>query len=146
MLSGVGPADHLSAHSIPLVHELAGVGAHLMDHPVVDITYRDKTKTGLLIPQTSFKDTIRQHLATLQWVLFGTGMLSTNVLEACAFVRSTDPKLFPATETSPTPEDTTSGPGAPDTEIFFCPFAYKTYGNLPNPVGYGLSLHHVLLR
>ncbi|WP_312303055.1 GMC family oxidoreductase N-terminal domain-containing protein [Pulveribacter sp.] len=31
-LSGIGPADHLQALGLPVVHSLAGVGAHLKDH------------------------------------------------------------------------------------------------------------------
>ena len=33
MLSGIGPAKHLRALGIPVVHDLPGVGAHLLDHP-----------------------------------------------------------------------------------------------------------------
>ena len=34
LLSGVGPADHLRGHGIPVVHDLPGVGQNLRDHPV----------------------------------------------------------------------------------------------------------------
>ena len=40
MLSGVGPADQLQAHGIPVVHELPGVGQNLRDHPFVPVTFR----------------------------------------------------------------------------------------------------------
>jgi choline dehydrogenase len=54
MLSGVGPADQLAAHSIRAVRDLSGVGAHLMDHPVVETRYRDKSKGGLnFVPSSS---------------------------------------------------------------------------------------------
>ena len=33
MLSGTGPADHLRALDIPVVHDLPGVGENLQDHP-----------------------------------------------------------------------------------------------------------------
>lgn len=33
MLSGLGPADHLSSLGIPLHHDLPGVGENLLDHP-----------------------------------------------------------------------------------------------------------------
>ena len=42
MLSGVGPADQLQAHGIPVVHELPGVGQNLRDHPLVPVTFRAK--------------------------------------------------------------------------------------------------------
>ena len=35
MLSGVGPADHLREHDIPVMADSPGVGANLSDHPVV---------------------------------------------------------------------------------------------------------------
>jgi len=33
MLSGVGPADHLREHDIPVMTDSPGVGANLSDHP-----------------------------------------------------------------------------------------------------------------
>ena len=42
MLSGVGPADHLSELGIPVVHDAAGVGQNLRDHPVVGISWRTR--------------------------------------------------------------------------------------------------------
>nr|XP_053656743.1 glucose dehydrogenase [FAD, quinone]-like [Cherax quadricarinatus] len=35
LLSGVGPADHLHQHGIPVVADVAGVGQNLQDHPAV---------------------------------------------------------------------------------------------------------------
>ena len=42
MLSGVGPAEHLGEHGIQVVHDLAGVGQNLSDHPLIFITFRTK--------------------------------------------------------------------------------------------------------
>jgi len=42
MLSGVGPADQLQALGIPVVHDLAGVGQNMRDHPMVYVTFRTK--------------------------------------------------------------------------------------------------------
>ncbi len=42
MLSGVGPAEHLSEFGIPVVHDLPGVGKNLSDHPLIFITFRTK--------------------------------------------------------------------------------------------------------
>ena len=42
MLSGVGPAEHLRSVGIPVVHDLAGVGENLRDHPNTMIAYRPK--------------------------------------------------------------------------------------------------------
>ncbi len=47
------------------------------------------------------------------------------VAETIGFVQSTEPKLFPTIDYPPEEiEDTTSGPGAPDVEIFFTPTGY----------------------
>jgi len=42
MLSGVGPADQLQAQGIPVVHDLAGVGQNMRDHPMIYVTFRTK--------------------------------------------------------------------------------------------------------
>ena len=46
-LSGVGPAAELAKHNIPLVHELAGVGENLQDHPDVIVRYLSKAGGSL---------------------------------------------------------------------------------------------------
>jgi choline dehydrogenase-like flavoprotein len=40
MLSGVGPGDHLAEMGIDTIHDLAGVGGNLQDHPATGIEYR----------------------------------------------------------------------------------------------------------
>jgi len=42
LLSGVGPADHLRAHGIPVVADLPGVGANLQDHPRVSLQWEGR--------------------------------------------------------------------------------------------------------
>ncbi|MBM3648262.1 MAG: choline dehydrogenase [Alphaproteobacteria bacterium] len=39
-ISGIGPADHLRSLGIPVVHDLPGVGANLIDHYVIRIVHR----------------------------------------------------------------------------------------------------------
>ena len=39
MLSGIGPAEELKKHRIPVIHELKGVGENYQDHPVVFMTF-----------------------------------------------------------------------------------------------------------
>jgi choline dehydrogenase len=39
-ISGIGPAAHLTALGIPVVHDLAGVGANLIDHYVIRVVHR----------------------------------------------------------------------------------------------------------
>ncbi len=42
MLSGIGPADQLRAHGIPVVVESPGVGQNMRDHPNVSVRYMVK--------------------------------------------------------------------------------------------------------
>jgi choline dehydrogenase len=42
MLSGIGPADHLQTHGIPVVSNLPGVGQNLQDHMLLPIVYKSK--------------------------------------------------------------------------------------------------------
>ena len=42
MLSGIGPKEHLEKFGIPVVKDLPGVGSHLIDHPVVDVYFKNK--------------------------------------------------------------------------------------------------------
>ncbi|THH32228.1 hypothetical protein EUX98_g1965 [Antrodiella citrinella] len=152
MLSGVGPAEHLASHGIPVVADLPGVGQHLKDHPVIDLYYMDKSKTSLmwLVPSSrTLVHTLKLHMNTVQYLMFGTGGLSTNVAEAIAFLNSSDPKLFPPEEylATSTPEDLTSGKGAPDIELFASPLVWLNHGGAPFPIkGDLFSLHAVALR
>jgi choline dehydrogenase len=40
MLSGIGPADHLRSHGIPVIADLPGVGQNLQDHLQLPVVYR----------------------------------------------------------------------------------------------------------
>jgi len=146
MLSGIGPAQHLASHSITVVKDMPGMGSHLQDHLVVNVTYRDKTKTSLSFASTTIWDKIRLTLYSTQWSLFGTGPMTSNVGEAAAFVRSTDSSLFSNGETPMVLEDSASGPGAPDLEILVTPMPYKEHGLGKLPSGHMWSLHTTLLR
>lgn len=39
MLSGIGPAAELASHGLPVLVDLPGVGAHLLDHPETTLTW-----------------------------------------------------------------------------------------------------------
>ncbi|CCM03610.1 uncharacterized protein FIBRA_05748 [Fibroporia radiculosa] len=155
MLSGIGPADHLASHNIPVLVDLPGVGSHLMDHPVIDFHYKDKSRallSGISSGNPRFNPTpynIFIALALLiQYKLTGRGLLTTNPAESAGFVRSSDPKLFPPNDfpIEEDIEDTTSGPGAPDIEFFHTPVAYMEHGIRMFPKGHYFALHAVLLR
>lgn len=42
LLSGIGPAEHLTTHNVPLVAEVPYIGSNLMDHPMIRIAARIK--------------------------------------------------------------------------------------------------------
>ncbi|KAI0775063.1 GMC oxidoreductase [Trametes elegans] len=150
MLSGVGPADHLREHNIPVVADLPGVGSNLVDHVVIDLNFRDKSGTSLnFLAGSTPAHKLKLLAALLKYRLTGTGPLTTNLCEGIAFVRSTDTALFPPDEfpQESAPEDTTSGPGAPDLELFFTPLGYQRHGagGSLGPFEY-FGLHAILLR
>ena len=80
MLSGIGPAGHLSEVGIPVAVESPGVGANLQDHPY-HVAIWDIPGGGSLADAEHPK-----YLA--QWLLRKTGPLTSTVAEAFAFVRS----------------------------------------------------------
>ncbi|KAM5537230.1 hypothetical protein V8D89_009163 [Ganoderma adspersum] len=148
MLSGVGPAEHLAAHNVPVVADLPGVGSHLMDHLVLDFFYLDKTKSSILaLRGQTFFDRLVRAKAYLDYKLRVKGPFLSNLAEGMAFVRSTDPALFPRSR-NPKDEiiDTTSGPGAPDLEVFFTPAAYLKQNAEKLRRDHYFGLHAVLLR
>jgi choline dehydrogenase len=51
MLSGIGPAEHLREHGIPVVLDAPGVGAGLHDHPNVPVFFKTKKDIDCSYPQ-----------------------------------------------------------------------------------------------
>jgi choline dehydrogenase-like flavoprotein len=81
MLSGIGPAGHLRAQGIDVVHDLPGVGQNLTDHFGIDIVAELKGHESL----DRYKRLDRALWAGLQYALFRTGPLTSNVVEGGAF-------------------------------------------------------------
>ncbi|KAG6862501.1 hypothetical protein C0995_000049 [Termitomyces sp. Mi166 len=164
-LSGIGPAEELKAHGISVVHDLPGVGSNLVDHPVVDLYFKDKHDRSLkYFRPKSTSETFKVLFAFIQYHLLGMGgPLATNVSillnwissvrltqteqfgESAAFVRSDDPILFPKEQYPETLLDSTSGSGAPDLELFTTPLAYKEHGKIGFDV-HTYALHVYLVR
>ena len=80
MLSGIGPADHLTAHNIPVVADLPGVGAHLLDHPVIDFNFLDKSESSIMrLHSPKFRDKLALLREVLYYQMTGKGKLTGNV-------------------------------------------------------------------
>lgn len=91
MLSGIGPANQLAQHDIPVVLDLPGVGKHLKDHPIVETMYRIKSGSIEFIkPNTGFVNTIRASAAIGSWFFTKSGPMSSNV-RAILFILEPSP-------------------------------------------------------
>lgn len=91
MLSGVGPADHLRQHGIDVVHDLPGVGRNLTDHFGIDIVAE-------LNGHHSLDKYNKPHWAAwagLQYALFRSGPITSNVVEGGVFWHSMPGLPFP---------------------------------------------------
>jgi len=81
MLSGIGPAAHLKEKGIAVEHDLPGVGQNLHDHFSTDVTWQ-------LNGPYSYDRYKRKHwqaAAGLQYVLFRSGPVTSNIVEAGGF-------------------------------------------------------------
>ncbi|KIP07165.1 hypothetical protein PHLGIDRAFT_30130 [Phlebiopsis gigantea 11061_1 CR5-6] len=85
MLSGIGPAGHLREHGITPVKDLPAVGGNLQDHVSVAVQFQnpiwDSLAMLVLRPWIIIK-------LLILFVLFGTGLLLSPVLELPIFLQS----------------------------------------------------------
>lgn len=81
MLSGVGPADALKNHGIDVVQDMAGVGQNLQDHFGVDIVAELKNHDSL----DKYNRLHWSIWAGIQYTLFKSGPITSNVVEGGAF-------------------------------------------------------------
>lgn len=124
LLSGVGPADQLEAHGIPVVHDLPGVGENLQDHPDFGFSYRGRSLDtyGLSLRGAwRLVREIRRYRRTRR------GMVASNIVESGGFIR-TDPAL-----------------PAPDIQIGVAAAIIDDHGRRMHR-GHGFSSHVILLR
>ncbi len=83
-LSGIGPADHLRALGIGMVHDSPGVGRNLREHRMTFVQHKVK----LPISDNKQFSGLRLVANTLQYFLFKSGLMSTSSHEVCAFVKT----------------------------------------------------------
>lgn len=81
MLSGVGPAASLKKHGISVLHDSPGVGSNYQDHFLVPVDANLSAPIGLNDEDRG----LRALINGLQWLLFRTGPLASNVVEAGGF-------------------------------------------------------------
>jgi len=86
MLSGVGPADHLRAHGLPVEADLAGVGQNLQDHLELYLQQACTRPITLYDVQRG----LPMILTGLRWFLFRSGPAASAHLEAGGFIRRND--------------------------------------------------------
>jgi choline dehydrogenase len=80
LLSGIGPADHLRAHRIPVVVDAPAVGAGLQDHPMVLTGWRAPATRNL------WEELTPENLAL--WRREGRGPMASFGAECGGFTRS----------------------------------------------------------
>lgn len=125
MLSGIGPAAHLMQHGIPVLHDLAGVGANFHDHvdtvQVYDAPHlKDLFGLSLTGAWHGFK-------GVFEWRHHRRGMLTSNFAEAGGFIKSR-------------PEEP-----IPDLQLHFVVGKLLDHGR-KTVFGHGFSCHVCLLR
>jgi len=81
MHSGVGPAAHLRSLGIPIIQDLGGVGQNLTDHYGVDIVAEIRNRESL----DKYNELRWMLWAGLQYALFNSGPVTSNVVEGGAF-------------------------------------------------------------
>lgn len=80
--SGIGPAEHLHTHGLPVLVDLPGVGANLQDHPTLPVIWTIKDSEDL-------RHQASDPAAQAEWAERGTGPASSNIGEAGGFFSTT---------------------------------------------------------
>jgi len=119
-VSGVGPAAHLSAIGVAVVHDLPGVGANLSDHYAIRISHR--VKDAVSINELARGTRLLGEIA--RWLTTGRGALTFGVSSAQAFVRSRE------------------GLASPDIQLLFSPASYdhNRFGELERQPGMTIAV------
>lgn len=87
MLSGIGPDAQLRTLGIQTLSDLVGVGENLMDHHEVPVVAATNGRYGYFGEDRG----LRMIRNGLQYMMFGSGPVSTNGCEACAFINPLAP-------------------------------------------------------
>jgi choline dehydrogenase-like flavoprotein len=121
-LSGIGPETHLQSLGIPLVCDLPGVGENYQDH--LEVSTYGRTREPISMFGNDKGLTALKH--GVQWKIFRTGLLTSNVVESGGFVD-------------------TLGTGRPDLQFHVLPTLVGDVDR--NPLeGHGISVNPCFLR
>jgi choline dehydrogenase len=124
MLSGIGPADALRRHGIDVRADVPGVGANLQDHHEVPVMAATRGAFGYYGEDRG----LRMLRNGLRYLLFRTGPVTSNGVEACAFV------------------DPGHAGGGPSLQVYCVPTIYADRGNVAVAATHGVTLNACLLR
>jgi choline dehydrogenase len=118
MLSGIGPAEHLTEHGIDVVADRPGVGRNLQDHLEVYMQVACKK------PITLFKyfNLFGKALVGAKWLFTKRGLGASNQFESAGFIRSR------------------AGVSYPDIQYHFLPIAVR-YDGQAAAEGHGFQAH-----
>ena len=89
MLSGIGPAEALAAHGIPVAHDLPGVGENLQDHLDHTLIWQSPRRD---VVGLNPRGLMRLARAGWRWRRSGEGLFASPMAEGGAFLRS-EPNL-----------------------------------------------------
>lgn len=124
LLSGIGPADEIRAHGLPVALDLPGVGRNLQDHLDIILTHREASNRSFGFS----RHTVVPHIQALaDYLRDRTGMFTTNFAEAGGFLKS-DPAL-----------------DRPDLQLHCVPSILQDHGR-QIAFGHGFSIHVCQLR
>jgi choline dehydrogenase len=90
-LSGIGPAQELSAHGIRVIADRPGVGENLQDH----LEFYFQLACRQPITLYSSMGLFARGLIGLRWLLRKDGLGATNHFETCGFIRSRPGIAYP---------------------------------------------------
>jgi choline dehydrogenase len=117
-LSGIGPSQVLRDAGIEVTHHLAGVGENLHDH--LEVYFQVKCRQPITL--NGKLNLMSKGMIGAEWLLFHSGLGSTNHFESCGFIRSA------------------AGIDYPDIQFHFIPAAVRYDGKVAFP-GHGFQVH-----
>ena len=118
MLSGIGPAKHLSENGIEVVADRPGVGQNLQDHLEVYVQAASSQPVSLF----KYWNLLGKAYVGARWMLTKTGPGASNQFESAGFIRSKP------------------GVDYPDLQIHFLPIAVR-YDGQAAAEGHGFQAH-----